>query len=60
MSYYKANASLLYHLRGDFDCHFTLTDLENMIPFERSAYLILIKQKTEKHNQEKKNRKRKR
>lgn len=55
MSYYKDNSSLLFRLRGEFEQALTLTELEDMMPYERSIYLILIEQKLEQRRQEKSN-----
>lgn len=35
----------MFKKRGIFEQGFTLEDLEDMMPFERTIYLILIKQK---------------
>jgi len=37
--------------------HFTLSDLENMFPYEREAYFMLMEQRRVQHEQEKKNNK---
>jgi len=53
MSYYTTNNSLLFRKRGDFEQHMTLTELEDMLPFERTVYLIQIHNKIEAHEQQK-------
>ena len=43
-SYYKINFALLQHHK------YSLTELENMIPWEREIYLILLQQYIEEEN----------
>ena len=43
-SYYKINFALLQHHK------YSLTDLENMIPWEREVYVSLLKQYIEEEN----------
>ena len=43
-SYYKINFALLQHHK------YSLTELENMIPWEREIYLILLQQYIEEQN----------
>jgi uncharacterized HAD superfamily protein len=43
-SYYKTNFSLIHHHR------YSLTEIENMIPWEREIYIALIKQHIEEEN----------
>ena len=44
MSYYKLNFSLMqYH-------KYSLTEIENMIPWERDVYVILLKNHLEEEN----------
>ena len=43
-SYYKINLALLQHHK------YSLTELENMIPWEREIYLILLQQYIEEEN----------
>ena len=43
-SYYKINFALLQHNK------YSLTELENMIPWEREIYLILLQQYIEEEN----------
>ena len=43
-SYYKINFALLQHHK------YSLTDLENMIPWEREVYLTLFQQYIEEEN----------
>jgi hypothetical protein len=43
-SYYKVNFSLLQHHK------YSLTELENMIPWEREVYLSLLHQHIEEEN----------
>jgi len=38
--------------------NYTLSDLDNMMPWEREIYLILLRQYIEKENQEQENRNR--
>lgn len=45
--------SFMLRLKDDFEHHFTLSDLENMIPYERSIYLILIQQRLIEHDNNK-------
>lgn len=49
MSYYRTNVGFMYRVDGDFSQYFTLSEVEDMIPFERSAYLMLMKEKIELH-----------
>ena len=43
-SYYKVNFSLMQHHK------YSLTELENMIPWEREVYLSLLQQYIEEEN----------
>jgi len=43
-SYYKINFALLQHHK------YSLTDLENMIPWEREVYVSLLQQYIEEEN----------
>jgi hypothetical protein len=43
-SYYKVNFALMQHHK------YSLTDLENMIPWEREVYLTLLQQYIEEEN----------
>jgi len=43
-SYFKANFSLIQHHK------YSLTELENMIPWEKEVYLSLLKQYIEEEN----------
>ena len=43
-SYYKVNFSLIQHHK------YSLTELENMIPWEREIYLSLLQQYIEEEN----------
>ena len=43
-SYYKTNFSLIQHHK------YSLTELENMIPWEREVYLTLLQQYIEEEN----------
>ena len=43
-SYYKINFSLMQHHK------YSLTELENMIPWEREVYLTFLKQYVEEEN----------
>lgn len=43
-SYYKTNFALIQHHK------YSLTELENMIPWEREIYLSLLKQYIEEEN----------
>ena len=40
-SYYKVNFALVQHLK------YSLTEVENMIPWEREVYITLLKQHIE-------------
>lgn len=52
LSFYKANANLMFRRAGIFEQNFTLEDLENMLPFEREVYLIQIESKIIEYEQE--------
>lgn len=54
MSYYKANGSLMFRKNAVFEQNISLTELEEMLPFEREIYLIQIENKIEKHEQQQK------
>jgi hypothetical protein len=43
-SYYKTNFSLIQHHK------YSLTEIENMIPWEREIYIALLKQYIEEEN----------
>jgi hypothetical protein len=43
-SYYKVNFALMQHHK------YSLTELENMIPWEREVYLALLQQYIEEEN----------
>jgi hypothetical protein len=43
-SYYKTNFSLIQHHK------YSLTEIENMIPWEREVYISLLKQYIEEEN----------
>ena len=43
-SYYKINFALMQHHK------YSLTELENMIPWEREIYVTLLKQHIEEEN----------
>jgi hypothetical protein len=43
-SYFKINFSLMTHYK------YSLTDIENMMPFERDIYLLLLNQFVEEEN----------
>ena len=43
-SYYKTNFALIQHHK------YSLTELENMIPWEREVYLTFLKQHIEEEN----------
>jgi len=45
MNYYKTNFALMQHHK------YTLEDLENMIPFEREIYILLISQHVTEENE---------
>lgn len=55
MSYYTDNNKLLFKLKGEFDQNMTLTELEEMIPYERTTYFILMNQSIKEREQEKNN-----
>ena len=44
INYYKTNFTLMQHHK------YTLEDLENMIPFEREIYIMLISQHVAEEN----------
>jgi hypothetical protein len=43
-SYYKTNFSLIQHHK------YSLTEIENMLPWEREVYIALLKQYIEEEN----------
>jgi hypothetical protein len=43
-SYYKTNFALIQHHK------YSLTEIENMIPWEREVYIALLKQYIEEEN----------
>jgi len=45
INYYKTNFTLMQHHK------YTLEDLENMIPFEREIYIMLISQHVAEENE---------
>ena len=45
-NYYKTNFNLMYHQK------FSLTEMENMIPYEREVYLLLLTEQIQKENEE--------
>jgi hypothetical protein len=45
MSYYKTNFALIQHHK------YSLSDIENMIPFEREIYVLLLSQYINEENQ---------
>jgi hypothetical protein len=46
---------MMFRLRGEFEQHISLTELEEMLPYERSIYFILMHNKIEKRKQDKGN-----
>ena len=53
MSYYKSNSELLFRKKASaFDQLMTLTEIEEMLPFERDVYLIQIIHKINSMQQE--------
>ena len=54
MNYYKTNFSLMQHHK------YSLTELENMLPWERDIYISLLIQYIEQENQKIKERQNKR
>jgi len=48
-NYYKTNFQLMYHFK------YSLTELENMLPWEREIYLTLLNQQIEEENNRKRN-----
>ena len=44
LNYYKTNFALMQHHK------YSLDDLENMIPFERDIYIMLLSQHIEEEN----------
>lgn len=56
MSYYKNNSDLLFRRKTSrFDQHMTLSEIEDMLPFERDVYLIHIMHKINTLDQEESN-----
>jgi hypothetical protein len=45
VNYYKTNFSLMQHHK------YSITELENMIPFERDVYILLLSQHIQEENQ---------
>jgi hypothetical protein len=45
LSYYKTNFNLMQHHK------YSLSELENMFPFERDIYILLLSQHIEQENQ---------
>lgn len=45
MNYYKTNFALMQHHK------YNLTELENMMPFEREIYILLLSQYVNEENQ---------
>jgi len=52
-SYHKNNHRLLFRLKGEFDQLVTLTELEDMLPYERTLYFILVHQRIQEREQQK-------
>ena len=50
-NYYQLNFSLMHHHK------YSLSELENMIPFERDIYVTLLKQHLEEEEERRKNQK---
>lgn len=50
VSYYSNNFSLLFHKDIGYVNRFTVSDLDNMLPYEREIYMFMINQKLEEHN----------
>lgn len=46
-SYYTNNFHVLFHKDIGFANHFTLGDLDGMLPYEREIYMMLMNQKLE-------------
>ena len=44
-NYYKTNFALIHHHK------YNLTEIENMMPFERDIYILLLTQQLEKENE---------
>lgn len=55
MSYYTDNHRMMFRLRGEFEQLISLSELEEMLPYERSIYFILMQNKIEKRKQDKGN-----
>jgi hypothetical protein len=49
-SYYTNNFEALFHRDFGFVNRFTLSDFDNMLPYERDVYLMLIGQKINEYN----------
>ena len=54
VSYYKLNFALMQHHK------YSLTELENMIPWEREIYVSLLQQHVEEENERMKERQKRR
>ena len=49
-SYYSNNFHALFHRDIGFENRFTLSDFENMLPFEREVYLTMMSNKIEEYS----------
>jgi hypothetical protein len=45
LNYYKTNFALMHHHK------YSLEDIENMIPFERDIYILLVSQQVQQENE---------
>lgn len=46
-SYYTNNFHVMFHRDIGFENHFRLSDLDEMLPWEREIYMLLMNQKIE-------------
>lgn len=55
LSYYSDNTELLFRLKSsEFNQQITLTELEDMLPYERTIYFMIIHNKIKEHDKLKK------
>lgn len=52
LSYYMSVNEMMFRKRGVFEQNITLSELEEMLPFEREIYGIHIYNSIEQHNAE--------
>ena len=46
VNYYKTNSALVYHHK------YSITELEDMLPYEREIYITLLSEHVRQHNEE--------